>query len=191
MKTYILLSLLVLNLLSSCNGREPDQPYLYELNPQYTSGYAQFYGGNSAGSQNPNNVLSVSLFTDSLKFNIDGTPEGVGQQLFLRDIFISPTDTFLPEGTYLASKSGKPFTFLIGEKLIVDERSYTLGATIHYYEKNSSISTEKLIVDGSFSVSRQVEIYTIVCDFITNDSTELKGVFIGKLPYTDESLVNY
>jgi len=188
MKNHLILSLFVIILLSSCKGGEPNQPHVYDSNPQYTWGYAQFYGAYYADVQNTNNVLSVSLFSDSLYINEVKNLVGQGQYLFLEDVFVSASDTLLPEGTYKASESGKPFTFSPGKNYVVDEKVYTLGATINYFEENANMSTVKLIADGSFTVHRKGEIYTVVCNFVTDDSIQLKGSFTGTLPHEDESL---
>jgi len=190
MRNHLLLGFLLLILLSSCKGGEPNQPYIYESNPHYTSGYTKFYGAYYSELKNPNNVLSVSLFTDSLYINDKGSLAGVGQYLFLEDVFISASDTLLAEGTYTASVSGEPFTFSPGLNLTVDEKSYTLGTTINYYEENSTLSTVKLITDGSFTVSYQGDKFNIECDFIVDDSIKLKGSFTGKLPPLNELLKN-
>jgi len=188
MKYHITLSLLVLSFLASCKGGESNMPYVYESNPNYNWGYVQFYGSYYSEYHNTNNVLSVSLFTNSLKLNDERSLIGLGQYLFLEDVFVSASDTLLPSGTYKVSDSGEPFTFSPGSNYIVDEKVYTLGTTINYYEEKSTLSTLKMITYGSFTVSQQNGKYTIVCDFVTNDSSELKGTFTGELPHYDESL---
>lgn len=191
MKNFNLLILFFACLLASCNGYEPIKPYIYETNPSYTKGYAEFYG-NYYYTQNGNinNTLSLSLFTDSLRINDKYELEdGFGQYLFIEDIFVSPTDSLLPVGTYTLNETGDPFTVFPGRKDTIDSKIYTLGTCIDYYEKKTSKSTSKLITSGSFTVSISEDtVYTIVCNFKTADNIQLKGSFTGKLPSFDRSL---
>ncbi len=189
MKNFTLLILIFVGLLISCNGGQPNQAYVYEKNPQYTWGYAEFYGAYYANYGNKNNVLTISLFTDSLKINNSGTLTGLGQYLLLEDVFVSPIDTILPAGNYTVNNSGLPFTVAPGKNDTVDNDVYTIGATISYYEENTSKSTLKLISSGSFTVSLLNDnLYTISCNFKTSDSLELKGSFTGTLPHYDQSI---
>jgi len=178
-------------LLVSCNGGEPVALYKYNNNPKYTWGYAEFYGAYYSQYGIKNNTISLSLFSDSLKVNNEGTLEGSGQYLFLEDIFISPTDTLLPIGKYTISKTetANSMTFYAGKKDTIDSEIYPIGAYISYYEENTAKSTLKLISNGSFSVSLVNDtIYNIVCDFVTSDSLKLKGTFKGVLPHFNQSI---
>jgi len=191
MKNLQLLFILFAGLLVSCKAYEPAPPYVYNSNPHYTWGYAEFYGDYYSQYGIKNNTLSLSLFSDSLKINDQGALEGTGQYLFLEDVFVAPTDTLLPVGKYTISKTeaAYPMTFYAGKNDTIDSEVYPIGAYISYYEENSAKSTMKLISDGTFTVSRISGNYTIVCDFKTSDSTKLKGTFTTtKLPYIDQSL---
>jgi len=192
MKKIKILIILFAGLLVSCKGYEPTPPYIYNANPKYTWGYAEFYGAYYAQYGIPNNTLSLSLFSDSLSINDEGALQGTGQYLFLEDVFIAPADTKLPNGKYTISKTevADPKTFYAGKNDTIDGEIYPIGAYISYYEENSAKSILKLISEGSFTVtrSRDSEIYTIVCDFITSDSLKLKGTFTGELPHFDQSL---
>jgi hypothetical protein len=172
----------------SCKDNTPNQPYQYELNPDYTWGYVVFYGDYYADYLNANNVLTVNLFTDSLKINDQNELSGYGQYLFLEDVFVAPSDTLLPEGIYRVEKSGEPFTIAPGINDTIDNQVYTLGAVINYYESNPLKSTQKLIVGGTMTVSRHGENFSLNCDFVLQDSLKLKGNFSGMLPHFDESL---
>jgi len=172
----------------SCKDNTPNQPYQYELNPDYTWGYVVFYGDYYADYLNANNVLTVNLFTDSLKINDQNELSGYGQYLFLEDVFVAPSDTLLPEGIYRVEKSGEPFTIAPGINDTIDNQVYTLGAVINYYESNPLKSTQKLIVGGTMTVSRHGENFSLNCDFVLQDSLKLKGSFSGSLPHFDESL---
>ena len=189
MKKFAFQILFIVFLFASCTTHEPNPPYVYESNPQFTWGYAQFYGNYYSNYGIKNNTVTLSLFSDSLKLNDKGELTGYGQYLFLEDVFISPTDTLLPLGTYSINSKGDPFTFFAGKNDTIDSEVYTNGAYIYYIEQNSAKSTIKLITGGTFSVSLYNEKYKIVCDFTTDDKTSLKGTFNADLPYYDQSVV--
>lgn len=189
MKKINLLIILFVALLTSCGGGQLYTQLVYEKNPQYSWGYAEFFGDYYAPENgNKNNVLSVSLFTDSLKVDVLGNLTGLGQYLFLEDVFQAPSDTLLRVGTYTINNSGLPFTVAPGRNDTVDNAVYPLGAYISYYEYNAANSTMKLISRGSFTVSLSGSIYNISCNFKTSDSLNLKGNFTGVLPHIDQSL---
>lgn len=188
MKYLNLFILLIAFFVVSCKGTDPTPPYVYEANPHYSFGYAQFFGEYYNDFGNTNNVISLSLFSDSLKINEQGSLEGTGQYLFLEDVFIASTDIFLPNGTYTISDSGLPFTISPGKNDSVDNNVYTIGSTISYYEPNMNNSKLKLITSGTLTITRPDSIYTIVCNFKTNDKKDLTGSFSATLPYFNEAL---
>lgn len=188
MKKHSWLLVVLIGLLTSCGGGQPYQPYVYNANPTYTWGYAEFYGAYYANYKNTNNVISLSLFSDSLKINDIGNLVGTGQYLFLEDVFIAKTDTLLPTGTYTVSNSGLPFTVAPGLNDTIDKLVYPIGASISYYEGNPTMSTLKLITSGTFTVSRIKNSFTIVFDLKTSDKKALKGSFSALLPHIDQSL---
>ena len=176
-------------LLVSCGGGQLNSPLVYEKNPHYTSGYGEFFGDYYYNENaNKNNVISLSLFTDSLKINDLGNLTGLGQYLFLEDVFQAPADTLLKQGVYNISNSGLPFTVAPGKNDTVDGEVYPLGAYISYYEFNAANSTMKLISSGSFTVSLSGEIYSIACNFKTSDNLDLKGSFTATLPHINQSI---
>lgn len=185
MKQIKLLIIIFVCLLVSC-GHQQNLQYTYNSNPNYTWGYAEFFGAYYADYGNANNVISLSLFSDSLSIDSTGSLIGIGQYLFLEDIFIAKTDTLLPTGTYTINSTGLPFTVTPGKNDTVDDQVYPIGAYISYYEENTTKSTLKIITEGTFTVSVQGLNYTIMCDFKTADSSVLKGRFTAKLPYYDE-----
>jgi hypothetical protein len=190
-KTYSLIISIIL-LFTSCKGSDPTPPYVYESNPHYAWGYAQFYGAyyNENGNGNKNNVITLSLFSDSLSVNDNGELQGYGQYLFLEDVFIAANDTLLPVGTYTINSTGSTFTISSGINDTIDNEVYTLGATISYFEQNTSKSAMKLITAGTMVVSLSNDsIYTINCDFKTADNKELKGTYSDVLVHFDESIV--
>ena len=189
MKIFNFLIILVATFLTSCGGGQLNQQLVYEKNPQYTWGYAEFFGDYYFPENgNKNNVLSVSLFTDSLKINEVGNLTGLGQYLFLEDIFQAATDTLLQTGTYTVNNSGLPFTVAPGKNDTVDNTVYPIGAYISYYEFNAANSTLKIITGGSFTVGISGNNYTIACNFKTSDGLDLKGTFNAVLPHIDQSL---
>ena len=191
MKFTHLLIISFLILLASCKGYEPTPPYVYESNPHYAWGYAQFFGAYYNEYGNKNNVISVSLFSDSLSTNDDGELMGFGQYLFLEDVFVAAKDTLLPVGTYTINTSGSTFTIAPGVNDTIDNEVYTLGATISYFEQNASKSTLKRISSGSMVVSISNDgKHTVNCNFKTADNKELKGSFTEILPHIDESQKN-
>lgn len=176
-------------LFSSCKDRIQDLQYKYNYNPDYTWGYAQFYGAYYSDYQIDKNVVTLSLFSDSLAINQEGELIGHGQYLYLEDIFSAPTDTILPAGTYTIDTISKPFTIAKGEELDIDGNKYSVGAYIYFIEKNSAFSVMKYIVSGNLKLLHNGNKSHIVCDFILSDNTNLKGTFNNiTLPFIDESV---
>lgn len=186
MKNINLLFIFFAIVLVSCKGNDPNPPYVYESNPYYSYGLAEFYGSYYKEFGIDNNVISLSLYSDTLKRNDDG--DWYGQYLYLEDVFVAPNDTLLPLGTYTISDSNEPFTIAPGVLDTIDNEVYTLGAAISYYERNSSKSVMKLITEGTISVSKVGLKYYILCDLKTDDKMELKGTFLNELLQTNESL---
>ena len=173
----------------SCKTNDPALEYKYNTNPTYSWGYAEFYGSYYSEYMNDNNVISLSLFSDSLFVDSTGSLDGIGQYLFLEDIFISPTDTILPNGVYEISKSEAPFTVAPGEKFKADNNEYVIGAYIYFIEKKSNFSVQKLISRGSFTVESMNNTRYIDFNFVLSDSTKLEGKFSAELPHFDQSIV--
>ena len=188
MKKIILLVSFFAFLLSSCKY-EPVVQYAYNVNPKYSWGYVEFFGKEYADYGITNNLLSVSLFSDSLSIDSVGSLQGLGQFLFLEDMYVAPTDTLLPVATYTISNSHEAYTVSPGKNDTVGTEVFPIGAYISYYEANASKSTLKFITEGTFTVSRLGINYTIVCNLKTDDKKALKGAFYGKLPHIDESLI--
>ncbi len=186
MKLRFILIMLVAMSFISCETPEVPE-YVYESNPKYTWGYAEFWGAYYADYYNNNHVLSVSLFTDSLDITVENSLAGFGQYLYLEDVFISPNDTILPEGEYRIDDSGEAFTIAPGEQLEYDGQKFDVGAMIYYIEKNSALSKVKYITDGKMTVYHIGEKTLIVCAFTLNDGKELKGRFEYHLPHFDFS----
>lgn len=174
--------------MSSCYDREPRFEYKYNDKPAYSWGYAEFYGDFYNYADIDRNVLTLSLFSDSLYVNDEGSLAGHGQYLFVEDIFISATDSVLPAGVYRADTTAAPMTFYPGELFEVDENKYPVGAYLYYIEKRQAFSTVKYISRGSFDLKRSAgDKYFIEFDFVMSDSSVVKGSFQGKLPHFNNS----
>lgn len=187
-KKHIIFFLLLFLVVYSCKTNDPEIKYKYNTEPSYKWGYAEFYGAYYSDFKIPSNVVSLSLFSDSLDLNNQGELEGLGQYLFLEDIFISANDTILPDGEYKIANNGNPFTLFKGEEFKVDEVKYNIGSFILYIEKNKLFTVQRFISSGSFKVSNQGDNQQITCNFTLSDSTKIKGSFNAKLPYFDQSL---
>jgi len=176
-------------ILTSCNGSDPQSAYVYNANPTYTWGYAEYFGSEYAEFGNQNHILSVSLFSAGLQPDSTRALTGVGQFLYFEDIYVPPTKILLPAGTYAINSTGLPYTVRPGKNDTVGNEVFPIGARITYYEENASKSKVKFITEGTFSVKIELDtIYTINCDFKTDDKKALKGSFTTTLPHYDESL---
>lgn len=200
MKNCLIPFVFLLFTVSSCERRDP-YVYQYENNPQFTKGYVDFWGSFYAGYDISNNVSSLSAFTDSLFSAVtdpllvkDDYLHGVGQYLFLEDIFIPPFDTLFPPYVYVVSDSGAAFTIAPG-KAYKDKKDddvlKDVGACIYFVEKIESNSIRKFIIGGTMTVT-QLELYTdFDFKFILDDkdSTQLEGrLHIKDLAYYDRSV---
>jgi hypothetical protein len=187
-KKNIIFFLLLILVSYSCKTNDPEIEYRYNTNPTYTWGYAEFYGAYYSDFKILNNVVSLSLFSDSLYIDEENELAGLGQYLFLEDIFISPNDTILPEGEYKIAENGNPYTFYKGEEFAVDDVEYNIGSFVLYLEKNQLFTVQRFISSGSFIVSNQGNTQQISCDFTLSDSTKIQGNYRAELPYYDQSL---
>lgn len=177
-------ALALLFFLSSCEKREPSV-YVYETDPVYTWGYADFWG-NYYGEYGINeNVLSLSLLTKELSVDSTSSLVGIGQYLYLEDIFVAASDTLLPEGTYTVSKSTGPFYITPGEILEIDGQKLEVGAFVYFLEKNTMFTKMKYIQEGTMKVAYSGDSTRLDFDFTLDDKTTIKGRFEGQLPYFD------
>lgn len=173
-KQFYVYFLCFMLLLQACERREVFE-YQYEKDPQYSNGYAEFWGAQYAHYGFDNHVLSLRAFTDSLKLTKDGYLTGFGQYLVLNDIFVSSSDTVFPAGTYEIADTVDVFKIAPGE--LYEGTKYELGAYIYYIEKNESFSIRKFIVGGTMQVSFTDSVSRFDCNFILDDKSELKGRF--------------
>ena len=191
MKKLQIIIFVFASLLVSCNGGDPPTPYAYNTSPIYTKGYVEFFGAEYKykGYGVSNNLLSVSLFSE--KLTTDSATQalmGVGQFLFLEDVYIAPADTILPSTTYTINDTHQPYTVSPGKIDTIGTEVFPIGAYITYYEQNASKSIIKYITSGTFVVSRDGINFTVSCNFKTTDKKDLKGTFTGELPHYNEAL---
>ena len=189
MRSSLILSLIIfLVLATSCKRNDKDEEYKYATSAEFSWGYAQFYGEYYGDVNINKNVVSLSLFTDSLKINDNGKLAGFGQYLFLEDIFSALTDTVLPQGTYNISDSHDAFTIAKGEIVEIDGLKYNVGAFVYFIEKNALFSKLEPIIDGNFTLNYNESKYYMMFDFLLSDSSRFTGRLNFKtLPFIDES----
>ncbi len=173
-------------LLTSCVGGQLNPPYVYNTNPTYKWAYAELFGNYYPKIPNTN-VISLSLFSDSLKINSIGYLTGTGQFLFLEDIFVPKSDT-LPTGIYYIRDSVVLNSVAPGLNDTVDNQVFQIGSTISYYEGNPNMSIQKLITGGSFTVSKSGDKYQIIFNLKTSDNKDLKGSFTDTIPHINQSI---
>jgi hypothetical protein len=189
MKRIILFFTVAITLLS-CKPDEPIATYIYEAKPHYDKGYAEFYGPYYEQFNIKNNVVSLSLFSDSLQISDEGELSGLGQYLTIDDIFVPEGVEYLAEGEYVADSTSKPFTFYHGQNFKVDDLKIDVGASLYYFEKNKNFSVKKHISRGSFTVKITDSKHIITCNFVLSDSSKVEGSFSDTLPHIDYSTQN-
>ncbi|MDX9748930.1 MAG: hypothetical protein RBT57_10560 [Paludibacter sp.] len=182
-------ALALLFILSSCEKREPSV-YEYEAEPVYTWGYADFWGNYYGEYGISENVLSLSLLTKELSVDSTSNLVGIGQYLYLEDIFVAASDTLLPEGTYAVSKNSAPFNIAPGEILEIDGQKLEVGAFVYFLEKNPMFTIMKYIQEGTMKVAYSGNNTRLDFDFTLDDKTTIKGRFEGQLPYFDARYFN-
>lgn len=184
MMKFPVLLLAVLILFSSCEKKEPTV-YIYETNPVYTWGYAEFWGDYYGDYGIVENVLSLSLLTDELSVDSTSSLVGIGQYLYLEDVFIAASDTLLPDGKYTVGKETGRFTIAPGEILEIDGQKLQVGAFVYFLEKNELFTKQKFITAGTMIVVNTGSTTRIDFDFVLADKSALKGYYEGQLPYFD------
>lgn len=173
-----ILLLLVTVVLFSCKPTEPPAPYSYEANPNFSWGFADFYGNYYQNYGIENNVVTLNLFTQKLFINEKNQLDGAGQYLIIEDIFSTPNDTLLPAGNYKVAETGKSFTFFGGKKFEDNRETIPSGAFIYYIETDPTKSKIAYVTDGSMNISIESDtIYNITCDFTLDEKTAFKGNF--------------
>jgi hypothetical protein len=192
MHSKLITFLLLLSLFAtSCRRNDKDVEYKYATAGEFTWGYAQFFGKYYADYEIDNNVISMSVFTDSLFITENGELSGYGQYIFLEDIFSAPSDTILPDGTYQISDKREPFNVAKGETVEIDGLKYSTGAYVYFIEKNALFSKAEPITGGNFILKIADSRYYLLLDLILSDSISFSGrVNYRPLPFFDES-VNY
>ncbi|NDV47751.1 hypothetical protein D0T49_11905 [Paludibacter sp. 221] len=173
----ILPALVFALLLSSCKN-EPQPPYVYETNPEYTNINLTFYGACYYEEYGiPHNVMSMQLTTEGM-LNEEGEIIAAGQQLYIEDIFIPASDNTLSFRTYYAADEPEVSNFLPGQLFKVDNYVTYIGSWIYYQEEDAP-SKKKYIKEGTFTYDTS----GITFDLITDDDKKLSG----KLDLTHEN----
>jgi hypothetical protein len=176
----------------ACSCNNSPAPYLYETNPHYTWGQAIFYGADYADYGYCENILSLSLFTEQLDTINNGTQlAGIGQYLYIDEIFLEPADSLMPEGIYtISSEIGKK-AITPGGIFEVDGTKYSIGARIYYLEPNEDKNIILYITEGTMAVTKNKNsAYNITFDFRTKDGKALNGFAENiELPHYDDSVI--
>lgn len=180
--------MIISSLLIACTP-ELKAPYAYNTHPNFTKGRIEFYGSYYENYNYTNNIISITLFSDSITENQSGSILGIGQELIIEDLSISPTDTVIPAGNYKVSKTKEIHTFVPGRIISANNESATVGSRIYYFEKNNKKSITGLITDGSFDISYSETTTNIVCNLVTDNNLQIKGQFKGKLKFINKSIL--
>jgi hypothetical protein len=183
----VFLIVLAICFLVSCDPIDPKAKYEYESIPVYTWGYAEYYGAFYADYKNYNSNFAISLFSDSLQVTSAGSLAGIGQYLYIEDVFAPAGSAFLPAGTYKADSTGLPFTFYPGENFPVDNYEINVGTFIYYIEKKKAFTAMKHISSGYFTVQIADSKHIIQCKFTLSDSTKIEGTYADTLAHYDYS----
>lgn len=181
------LIIIITSLLIACTP-EPPTPYTYNTYPTFTKGRIEFYGSYYGNYNYTNNVISITLFSDSIIEDQSGSILGIGQELIIEDLSISPTDTIIPAGTYNVSKTKEIQTFVPGRIISANNVTETMGSRIYYFEKISKKSITGLITDGSLDISYSDTTTNIICNLMTDNKLQIKGRFKGKLKFINKSI---
>ena len=197
MKRFLLLIPAIIFFFSSCEEKVVFV-YPYNYNPVFTWVYAEYFGKYYENRQNPNQVISLNLFSDSLEIDSTRSLVGTGQYLYFEDIFMTPGDTLLPAGNYAISNTGNAFTIYPGKQIEENGTKYDVGAYIYFIEKNNAYSVRKFITGGNMQVSYADNKTIINFNFqlidsvkqrniYVKDTFEIKGKFEEQIPYFDFS----
>lgn len=192
-KQIVFSPLLILTCIACMTACKPEPiatSYVYESNPVFSWGYAEFYGDyyNHGNYKISNNVITLKLFTDGL-FARNDSLKGTGQYLIVEDIFLARGDTLLRPGTYRASETHEPFTFLAGKLFEHNRHTIPSGAYIYYIEPDPLKSKTAYITDGTMTIDiKNDSIYTIQCDFVIDKKNKLQGKFQNVLSHLNKSV---
>jgi hypothetical protein len=188
-KTTANLMIIITSLLIAACTPDPPAPYTYNTHPTFTKGRIEFYGSYYGNYNYTNNVISITLFSDSIIEDQSGSILGIGQELIIEDLSILPTDTIIPAGTYTVSKTKELQTFVPGRIISANNETETVGSRINYFEKISKKSITGLITDGSIELSYSDTTTNIICNLMTDNKLQIKGSFKGKLKFMNKSIL--
>ncbi len=159
-----------------------EKPQSEEDNPTKSEtvldkGRCIFYGDYYAEEGITYNVVDMDLLSKNLSYDSVGRIVGTGTNLYFSDIFIHPTDTLLPAGTYLADTTAARHTFLPG----MDYEGGVSGAYLLHIVDNA-VTKIILIEKGKFTLQYEGQNTHINFDLITTTGQAYKGTFDGELP---------
>ena len=141
----------VVSIFLSCSGGGAQITDKTINDDTFDKAYFKFYGNYYSDRGVEQNVIDLDLYSQGLDLDESGHIAGSGTNLYLSDIFISPMETGLQEGTYLSSDTlYEAFTFLPG----VNYDGNISGAYILNITDGNLVSY--IIFDeGSFVVNRE------------------------------------
>ncbi len=176
-KRYCFLVLIAALLIGCKHTEQPSDKTL--ASNVFNSGYSAFYGSYYDYLGIQENVVSMTLFSPNLTVDTAGYYVGTGTNLILSDIFLSPSDTLLPDGRYVASDSAAAFTFLRGQTfddnplgaymLIITETGYSV----------------EVLTEGSFELQTLGDSVLIDFNFKRTNGKTYAPTFRGVLPMYD------
>jgi len=168
----------VLVVLSACHNHDDPKEQKSPYATQYTQGWASFYG--RYYNAHNENVVSLDLYSKTAQIDSTGKVSGSGSNIYLSDIFIQATDTFLPQTSFSCDSIIRINTFLKGK----DFEGNPTGAYVMRFDESSYTYT--LITKGTFVVSEKEDSCIIDFELILADKTKLNAQYRGILPTYDK-----
>ncbi len=146
----------------------------------YDKGQAVFYGDYYQAEGIQHNVLSLDIYSPNLSLDSTNHIVGTGVNIYLSDIFLPTTDTFLVATTYTADTTTADYTFLPG----MNYDGQISGAYILNITDGSLVSAE-LFQEGTFNLTQKGD-STFIEFLLTKESgKKYAAEFRGVLPYYD------
>ena len=149
-------------------------------------GYAVFYGNYYEEEGIKSNVISLDLYSSGIMLDSVNRVTGTGTNVYLSDVFVRPTDIFLPRGTLTSDTTAASMTFLPG---IQYEGDVSGAYLLDIKENGYSIA---LVKKGEMMVSYSNDSTIIDFTLLLADSahTVYNGRYKGILIYYDGRLEN-
>jgi len=147
----------------------------FAFNQAFTSNWGDYY---EFGTNN----FDMLLLENTLNINSAGKLEGSGNYLYL-DFNVPITQNSITDGNYILSTTGAVNTFFPGEIVESDGQTYVIGSKV--VSKSGTKSSERLVVDGSFSITTVGMQYIVEGDLITGDEEVFHFKYQGTLDVAD------